>query len=63
MELTKAEKYYEAALQRNRDAWARNRQAKIDAGTYRGRGRPRKYVDPPYPPSNPEVAEVAVKGI
>lgn len=55
----KAKIYYEKALQRSRDAWAKKRQAKIDAGEYRGRGRPRKYLDPPYPPS-PEPAEVAV---
>ena len=62
MELTKAEKYYEAALQRNRDAWAKKKQAKVDAGTYRGRGRPRKFLDPPYPPSQ-EAVEVAVNPI
>ena len=53
----KALRYYEATLKRNRDAWARKKQAKIDAGEYRGRGRPRKYQDPPYPP-NPKPAEV-----
>ena len=55
--IDKARKYYEATLQRNRDAWNRKKQAKIEAGTYRGRGRPRKNT-PPSPP--PDIQEVAV---
>jgi len=35
-------KHYQAVLRANNNRNARLRQAKIDAGTYRGRGRPRK---------------------
>jgi len=55
----KAKVYYEKALQRSRDAWAKKKQAKIDAGEYRSRGRPRKNSNPPYPPS-PEAVEIEV---
>ena len=51
-----AKKYYEAALRRSREAWTIKKQAKIDAGEYRGRGRPRKNPAPPPPSENPEVA-------
>ena len=54
----KAKTYYEKALQRSRDAWNKKRQAKIDAGEYRGRGRPRKYLDPPTPPVKTESVAV-----
>ena len=55
--IEKARRYYEATLQRNRDAWNRKKDEKIANGTYRGRGRPRKNT-PPTPP--PEIQEVAV---
>lgn len=60
MDTTKAQKYYEAALQRSRDQWDKVKQERIANGTYRGRGRPRKYPTPPYPPN---LEAVAVRGI
>lgn len=58
-----AKKYYEAALRRSREAWNRKKQAKIDAGEYRGRGRPRKNPAPPTPSPSSENPEVAVDGV
>lgn len=55
-----AKKYYEAALRRSREAWNKKKQAKIDAGEYRGRGRPRKNPAPTPPPENPEVAVAGI---
>lgn len=59
--IQKAQRYYEATLQRNRDAWNKKKQAKIEAGTYRSRGRPRKDTPPTHPTSKTE--SVAVKPI
>jgi len=55
-----AKKYYEAALRRSRDAWNKKKQAKIDAGEYRGRGRPRKNPAPTPPVENSEDAVAGV---
>lgn len=38
---------YENMKKASRDYYARKKQQKIDAGTYRGRGRPRKDTTPP----------------
>lgn len=60
----KARLYYERALQRSRDQWNKKKQERIANGTYRGRGRPRKYPDPPYPPALvPAEVAVASEGV
>jgi hypothetical protein len=51
---------YENMKKASREYYARKKQQKIDAGTYRGRGRPRKDTTPPPVVQNGFVAVVSV---
>lgn len=53
-------KYYQEKLRKNNERNAKKRQAKIDAGEYRPRGRPRKIVPTTPPSENPEVGVVSI---
>lgn len=53
-------RHYEALRNAQLNYLERKRQAKKEAGTYRGRGRPRKNVPTPPPEKSDEVAGVGV---
>jgi hypothetical protein len=59
-EISVAVRNYENMKKASRDYYARKKQQKIDAGTYRGRGRPRKDDSPPPIVENGNVAVVSV---
>ena len=51
---------YENMKKASRAYWERKKQKRIEDGTYRGRGRPRKNVPTDDPPNIPEAVAVAV---
>jgi hypothetical protein len=51
-EMMTAVRNYENMKKASREYYARKKQKKIEEGTYRGRGRPRKDTTPPPPIKN-----------